>query len=93
MKYIIFFILICSFLGDYDSFLLDGLDIKVNPGYRQGLFRWNWNRIEMQRCEQDIFEHELTHYTMKRIGWSLRRSQLHDFVFEATQLYIQEHKS
>ena len=80
----------CNFVNEYDPILLEGVRIRIHDGFRLGYFRWVWNIIEMQSCERDVFEHELTHYVMKRVGWTLRRSQQHDFTFDATLLYVKE---
>ncbi len=85
--------MVCVFMMCYESFLLDGLiDVRVNDNYaHRAFFRWNWNIIELQYCDSSDFEHELTHFIMKKVGWSLEQSKKHDFVFEGTRQYIKEH--
>ena len=62
--------------------------IRIDEGYNYGYFWWNTEIITMQRYERDVLQHELTHLMMKKLGWSLYRSQQHDHIFDATQEYV-----
>jgi hypothetical protein len=82
----------CFFFDDY-PIARELRDIRVDSRYPRPFFRYNWDIIELTSCQRSDFEHELAHYTMKRVGWSMEESLAHNWTFYATLRYVKENRT